>query len=66
MYGKETLIIGTASPVSIASLTMQVPLKHDYRKLFELDREDFEKNIKFTGFLIMENKLKPITKTIID
>eukprot|EP00828_Plagiopyla_frontata_P017047 TRINITY_DN2221_c0_g1_i11.p1 TRINITY_DN2221_c0_g1~~TRINITY_DN2221_c0_g1_i11.p1 ORF type:complete len:932 (+),score=102.30 TRINITY_DN2221_c0_g1_i11:723-3518(+) len=41
-------------------------LKQDYRKLFEIDREKLEKRIRFIGFLIMENKLKPITKSIIE
>jgi len=32
----------------------------------KLDRNLIEKNLTFAGFLIMENKLKPITTEIID
>ncbi|KAL4462588.1 hypothetical protein ABPG74_000418 [Tetrahymena malaccensis] len=41
-------------------------LKMTYRKLQKMDREDLEKDLIFTGLLIMENKLKPITTEIID
>ena len=41
------------------------PLKCSYRNLFKLEREKVESNLQFIGFLIMENKLKPISKQII-
>ena len=31
-----------------------------------MNREDFEMDFTFIGFIIMENKLKPITTSIID
>jgi len=41
-------------------------LKIQYKNLFKYERDEFEKSLTFIGFLIMENKLKPITKSIIN
>jgi len=38
----------------------------NYRKIMAAQREDIEKEFTFIGFLIMENKLKPITTPTID
>ncbi len=38
----------------------------NYRKIMASNREDIEKDFTFIGFLIMENRLKPITTEIID
>jgi len=37
-----------------------------FGQIFKYEREDFEHSLTFVGFLVMENKLKPITKSIIN
>lgn len=38
----------------------------DYKAIMAAKREDLEHTFNFIGFLIMENKLKPVTTQIID
>ena len=38
----------------------------NYRKIMTAKREDIEKEFTFVGFLIMENRLKPVTTSTID
>jgi len=40
-------------------------LKISFRNIDKIERNDVECNLTFLGFLIMENKLKPITSEII-
>ena len=40
-------------------------LRLGYEEIMKLEREEFEKDFKFVSLIIMENKLKPITETII-
>ena len=35
-------------------------------EVYKLERDDVEKDLTFIGFLIMQNKLKPVTTSIID
>lgn len=37
-----------------------------YRKIQKVERDEVEKDLTFAGLLIMENKLKPITTSIIE
>jgi len=39
---------------------------YNYKRIMSMNREDFEVDFTFIGFLIMENKLKPITTSVID
>lgn len=41
-------------------------LNTNYKKVSTGTRDDFEHSLTFIGFLIMENRLKPITTSIID
>ena len=40
-------------------------LKISFRQIDKIERSEIECNLTFLGFLIMENKLKPITSEII-
>lgn len=42
------------------------PLNVSYKKISTATRDDFEKGFTFIGLLVMENRLKPITTSIID
>ena len=41
-------------------------LSMSYREIQKVERDGFEFDLTFMGFIIMENKLKPITTSIID
>lgn len=41
-------------------------LNYKINKIFKLERDDVENNLIFVGFIIMENKLKSITKDVIN
>ncbi|EAR98777.2 E1-E2 ATPase family protein (macronuclear) [Tetrahymena thermophila SB210] len=41
-------------------------LKMNQHQIQKLERDEIENNLTFAGLLIMENKLKPITKSIIE
>ncbi len=48
-------------------LAFGIRLLHmDMNQINKLEREDLEQKLTFCGLLIMENKLKPITTSIID
>ena len=38
----------------------------NYRKIQTMPREEVESNLTFLGLLIMENKMKDVTKGVID
>ncbi|KAA0202259.1 hypothetical protein HAZT_HAZT011879 [Hyalella azteca] len=42
------------------------PVSMAYHKIQKIDREDLECNLQFLGLLVMENRLKPETQSIID
>lgn len=44
----------------------QRPLELNYIKAQKIQRDDVEKDLHFLGFLVMQNKLKPVTKSIIE
>lgn len=41
-------------------------LNYGYKKVAIAQREEFEKDLTFVGLLIMENRLKPVTTSIIN
>ncbi len=44
----------------------QRPLELNFIKAQKIPRDDVEKDLRFLGFLVMQNKLKPVTKSIIE
>lgn len=40
-------------------------LDNEVKPMDNLEREDFEKDLEFLGFMVFENRLKPVTNEII-
>jgi cation-transporting ATPase 13A3/4/5 len=40
--------------------------KMNFLKVQKVQRDDIEKDVHFLGFLIMQNKLKPVTTSVIN